>query len=390
MPPIYLDHHSTTPVDADVREAMWPYFSESFGNAASRTHRFGLEARGAVEHARAQVAGLIGASPKEIVWTSGATEADNLAVLGAAMARGSGHILTTPIEHKAVLDPARHLEKFGFDVTYLPIGSDGVIDADDVRDALRDDTILVSVMAANNEIGTLQPIAAIGALTRERGIPLHVDAVQAAGNLPIDVTAWNADLVALSAHKMYGPKGIGALYVRRGRPRIRLEPLFHGGGHERGMRSGTLPVPLIVGMGVAAEKAAAVATSDEPARQARLRDRLLAGLRDGVDGVQVNGSLDHRLPNNLNVSFADVEAEALMMNLRHALAVSSGSACSSETLEPSYVLRALGVSDELAFASVRFGLGRGTTEEEIDAVVRVIAEKVAELRALSPRSWGRE
>ncbi len=385
MAPIYLDHHSTTPCAPEVLDAMWPWFAEKFGNAASRTHRFGMEARSAVEHARSQVADLIGASPKEIIWTSGATEADNLAVLGVATARGRGHVVTTVIEHKAVLDPAHHLEKFGFDVTFVEVGADGVVDPADVAAALRDDTILVSVMLANNEIGTVQPVAAIGALTRERGIPLHVDAVQAAGVLPIDVEALGADLLSLSAHKMYGPKGIGALYVRRGRPKIRIEPLFFGGGHERGLRSGTLPVPLIAGMGTAAELAGKSLTDGTVERMRTLRDRLRDGLVARVPGVSVNGSLEHRLPHNLNVSLADVEAEALMMNLRGVVAVSSGSACSSASLEPSYVLRALGVPDELAYASVRFGLGRGTTEAEIDVVVDAVEDQAKALRELSPR-----
>lgn len=366
---------------------MWPYFAENPGNAASRTHAFGLTARAAVEHARGQVARLIGASPKEIIWTSGATEANNLAVLGTAMGRGSGHVIVSAIEHKAVLDPAAHLEGFGFEVTRLPVGPDGIVDVADLTAALRPDTILVSLMMANNEIGTVQPIAAIGARLRARSIPFHVDAVQAAGVLPIDVAAMGVDLLSLSAHKMYGPKGIGVLFVRRGRPRIKLEPLFHGGGHERGLRSGTLPVPLCVGMGSAADLAAASLLDGTPQRLRRLRDRLLDGLRRGIEGLQVNGSLDARLPHNLNVSLADVEAEALMMNLRHAIAVSSGSACSSESLEPSYVLRALGVPDELAFASIRFGLGRSTTEAEIDVAIRVLTEQVHEIRSLSPRRW---
>lgn len=381
---MYFDHHATTPCAQPVLDAMWPYFSEQFGNAASRTHRLGLEARTAVEHARGQVAALINASPKEIVWTSGATEANNLAVLGAAMAKGGGHLIVSAIEHKAVLDPAEHLRGFGFDVTVVPVGSDGIVNPHDVGAALRDDTVLVSIMMANNEIGTVQPIAEIGARTRQRGVPLHVDAVQGAGNLPIDVVAMNVDLMSLTAHKMYGPKGIGCLYVRRGRPKVQLEPLFHGGGQERGHRSGTLAVPLIVGMGVAAELGAGAVVGGEPARQAALRDRLLAGLTAGVDGVSVNGSMAARLPHNLNISIADVEAEALMMNLRHELAVSSGSACSSETLTPSFVLKAIGTSDALAFASVRFGLGRSTTVEQVDRAVELVCSEVQKLRALSP------
>jgi len=388
MSPVYLDHHSTTPCDPSVLDAMWPWFAERYGNAASRTHRFGMEARSAVEHARSQVADLIGASPKEIIWTSGATEADNIALIGVATARGRGHVVVSAIEHKAVLDPAKHLQKFGFDVSVVGVGSDGVVDPAEVEAALRDDTILVSLMLANNEVGTVQPVAQVGALTRPRGIPLHVDAVQAAGVLPIDVAELQADLLSLSAHKMYGPKGIGALYVRRGRPKVRIEPLFFGGGHERGLRSGTLPVPLIVGMGQAADKAVQSLTDGTVERLRGLRDRLLEGLVEHVPGVQINGSLEHRLPHNLNVSIADVEAEALMMNLRGVMAVSSGSACSSATLEPSYVLRAMGVSDELAYASVRFGLGRSTTQAEIDVAIEAIAQQARELRELSPRYSG--
>jgi cysteine desulfurase len=382
--PIYLDHHSTTPCEPAVVEAMLPWFTARPGNAASRTHTFGLEARAAVEQARAEVAALIGASPKEIVWTSGATEADNLAVLGVAMHRGAGHVVVSAVEHKAVLDPAAHLRGFGFQVTVVPPDADGIVDPERIRAALRDDTILVSLMLANNEVGTVQPVGEVGAETRRRGIPLHVDATQAPGWLDLDVVRDHVDLMALSAHKMYGPKGIGALYVRRGRPRVRLEPLFHGGGHERGHRSGTLPVPLIVGMGKAAVLADEAHEGGTPERVGALRDRLLHGLQTRIDGVILNGSPTRRLPHNLNVSFDRVEAEALMMNLRGTVAVSSGSACSSATLEPSYVLRALGVPDALAWASVRFGLGRHTTADEIDTVVDAFAEQVAALRALSP------
>lgn len=381
---IYFDHHSTTPCAKPVLDAMWPYFSEQFGNAASRTHRLGLEAKSAVEKARGQVAALINASPKEIVWTSGATEANNMAVLGVAMAKGSGHIIVSAIEHKAVLDPAKHLEKFGFEVTVLGVGAEGVVDAAAVAAAIRPDTVLVSIMLANNEIGTVQPIAEIGAITRSRGVVLHVDAVQGAGNVPIDVVAMQVDLMSLTAHKMYGPKGIGCLYVRRGRPKLQLEPLFHGGGQERGYRSGTLAVPLIVGIGAAAELSLQAVGSGEPERQRQLRDRLLAGLEQRVPGVSVNGSLESRLPHNLNISIAHIEAEALMMNLRHRLAVSSGSACSSATLTPSFVLKAIGTSDELAFASVRFGLGRSTTKEHVEAAISAVADEVSKLRALSP------
>lgn len=380
--PIYLDHHSTTPCDPAVVEAMLPYFVEHFGNAGSRTHVYGLEARGAVEAARKQVAGLIGASPKEIVFTSGATEADNLAVIGVATAAGKGHVVTTQIEHKAVLDPCEELGRYGFDVTVVPVGSDGVVDPGDVLAALRDDTVLVSVMLANNEIGTVQPVGEIGRVTRERGIPLHTDATQAPGHLPIDVEALHVDLLSLSAHKIYGPKGIGALYVRRGRPRVRLSPLFHGGGQERGHRPGTVPVPLVVALGKAAELAGQAVERGEPERQRALRTRFLDGLREELDGVRLNGSEVHRLPNNLNLSLEGVEAEAFMMNLRHQVAMSSGSACSSANLKPSRILKALGMDDTRAWSSVRVGLGRGTTEAEVDRAVALFVEQAKALRAL--------
>jgi cysteine desulfurase len=384
--PIYLDYHATTPVDARVLEEMLPYLTADFGNAASRNHVFGWTAESAVERARERVAGLIGADAREIVFTSGATESDNLALFGVARfyRRKGTHIVTSAIEHKAVLDSAHALEKEGFEVTFLPVDREGLVDPDAVEKALRPGTILCSIMLANNEMGAVQPIADIGKLCHDRGVLFHTDAVQGLGRLPFDVTETNVDLVSLSAHKMYGPKGIGALYVRRGRPRIHLEPIIHGGGHERGLRSGTLPVHQIVGFGKAAEIAREeVESGQEVERLRRLRDRLLAGLQEGIDDLQVHGSLAHRLPHNLNVSFSYVEGEALMMAIRE-IAVSSGSACTSASLEPSYVLRAMGVPAEIAHASIRFGLGRFTTEEEIEYTISRIIEKVRELREMSP------
>ncbi|MBP7569973.1 MAG: IscS subfamily cysteine desulfurase [Acidobacteria bacterium] len=382
--PIYMDCHATTPVDPRVLEAMLPYFRERFGNAASRNHSFGWQAEEAVESARKQIAALIGATAREIVFTSGATESDNLAIKGAArMYREKGdHIITAVTEHKAVLDTCKHLQKEGFQVTYLPVGRDGLIDLDRLRDAITPKTTVISVMAANNEIGVVQPIAEIGRIARERGVLFHTDAVQAAGKIPFDVEAMNVDMASLSAHKMYGPKGVGALYVRRRNPRVLLEPIIDGGGHERGMRSGTLNVPGIVGMG----KASAIAAgemAEEGARVAALRDRLLAGLRGGLDEIYVNGSMERRLPGNLNVSFAYVEGESLLMGISD-VAVSSGSACTSATLEPSYVLKALGVGDELAHSSIRFGLGRFNTEEEVDYVAGKMVQVVTRLREMSP------
>jgi cysteine desulfurase len=381
--PIYMDCHATTPLDPRALEAMMPYLQEEFGNAASKSHVFGWRAEEAVEEARARVARLIGASPKEIVWTSGATESDNLALKGAArfyQSRGR-HLVTCKTEHKAVLDSMHALEKEGFEVTCLDVAPDGRLDPEAVRRALRPDTILVSVMHANNEVGVVQPIEAIGAITRSAGVLFHCDAVQGVGRIPFDVEKANADLVSLSAHKMYGPKGVGALYVRR-KPRARLVPLLDGGGHERGLRSGTLNVPGIVGMGKAAELAMAE-MAVEGERVLQLRERLRRGIEAGLDLVTVNGSLEHRLAGNLNVSFAYVEGEALMMAIKD-VAVSSGSACTSASLEPSYVLRAMGVSDDLAHSSIRFGLGRFTTEEEVDHVVRLVVEKVKKLRDMSP------
>ncbi len=382
--PIYMDNHSTTPVDPRALEAMLPFFTESFGNAASRSHAFGWRAEEAVEEAREQVARLVGATAREIVWTSGATESDNLAVKGVARFHGARgrHVVTCRTEHKAVLDSARALEREGFEVQYLDVERDGRLDPARVAAALRPDTVLVSVMHANNETGVVHPIAEIAELTRARGVTFHCDAAQSAGRIPLDVEALGVDLASLSAHKLYGPKGVGALYVRRRPVRARLLPLLDGGGHERGLRPGTLDVPGIVGFGKAAELARA-ALDDEPARLLALRERLRAGLLGGIEGVTVNGSLEHRLPGNLNVSFEGVEGEALMMAVRE-VAVSSGSACTSASLEPSYVLRAMGVSDGLAHASIRFGLGRFNTEEEVDHAVRLFVEKVKRLRELAP------
>ncbi|HVR02591.1 MAG TPA: IscS subfamily cysteine desulfurase [Polyangia bacterium] len=381
--PIYMDNHATTPVDPRVVEAMLPYFTEVFGNASSRSHAFGWSAEKAVDQAREEVGALIGGSGKEIVWTSGATESDNLAIKGAAefhKERGN-HIVTAQTEHKAVLDTCKRLEKEGFEVTYLPVAADGRVTAESVRGAMTDKTILVSIMLANNEIGTVNPVAEIGAVVKERGALFHIDAVQGVGKVPFDVNAARADLVSLSAHKMYGPKGVGALYVRR-KPRVRITALIDGGGHERGMRSGTLNVPGVVGFGKAAALARAEMATEAP-RLLALRERLRTGLQARVSDTYVNGSLEHRLPGNLNISFAYVEGEAMLMGLKD-VAVSSGSACTSASLEPSYVLRALGVEEELAHTSIRFGLGRFNTEEEVDFVIDLVATKVKKLRELSP------
>ncbi len=382
---IYLDHHSTTPLDPRVLEAMMPYLTERFGNAASRTHAFGWEAEEGVEKARVQVAALIGANAKDIVWTSGATESDNLAIKGALhFYRDKGrHIVTVATEHKAVLDSCKALSRDGLaDVTALKPRSDGILDLAAVQAAITDQTVMVSVMHANNEIGVVQPIAALGALCRAKGVLLHTDAAQSAGKIAIDVEAMHVDLLSLSAHKMYGPKGVGALYVRSKNPRVRLTAQIDGGGHERGLRSGTLNVAGIVGMGAACAVAKAE-MAEEATRLLALRERLRARLFGELDQLRVNGDPERRLPGSLNVSFACVEGESLMMGLRE-LAVSSGSACSSATLEPSYVLRAIGVGEELAHSSIRFGIGRFNSEEEIDyAAGRVIAE-VRRLRALSP------
>jgi cysteine desulfurase len=384
--PIYMDNHATTPVDPRVLEAMLPYFTRKFGNAASRNHRFGWEAEEAVEHAREQVARLIGAkSSKEVVWTSGATESNNLALKGVAefYAEKGRHIVTTKTEHKAVLDTCKRLEKQGFTVTYLDVDREGRVDPDDVRKALTDQTILVSVMLANNEVGTVQPIAEIGRITRERGVLFHTDAVQGVGKVDFDVEAMNVDLASITAHKMYGPKGVGALYVRRSKPRVRLVAQMDGGGHERGMRSGTLNTPGIVGMGKAAEIMMAEGR-EENARIFALRERLRRKLFSELEDIRLNGADDpHRLPGNLNVSFTFVEGEAMMMAIKD-VAVSSGSACTSASLEPSYVLRAMGVGEENAHSSIRFGIGRFNTEEEVDFVGELVTRQVKRLRDMSP------
>jgi len=380
--PIYMDYSATTPVDPRVVDKMVPFLHEQFGNPASRSHSYGWDAEQAVEEARAHVATLIGADPREIVWTSGATEGNNLAIKGAAhFYQGKGkHLVTVKTEHKAVLDTCRELERQGFDVTYLDVREDGLLDLDTLQQALRADTILVSVMLANNETGVIQPVAEIGALCRARGIVFHCDAVQAAGKIQVDVNALNVDLLTVTAHKVYGPKGIGALYVRR-KPRVRIEAQMHGGGHERGMRSGTLPTHQIVGMGEAF-RLAKEEMGEESRRVGALRDRLLAGLST-LDEVYVNGDLARRIPHNLNVSFNFVEGESLIMGIK-GVAVSSGSACTSASLEPSYVLRALGRSDELAHSSIRFTLGRFTTEAEVDSVIAQVRATVGKLRELSP------
>jgi cysteine desulfurase len=380
--PIYLDYSATTPVDPRVAEKMIPYLTEFFGNAASRSHAFGWKAEEAVEEARAHVAALINADPKEIVWTSGATEGNNLAIKGAAnfyKTKGR-HIITQKTEHKAVLDTCRELERQGFEVTYLEVQSNGLVDLKKFEAAIRPDTILASIMMVSNEIGVIQPVWEIAEICKKKGVIYHCDAVQGGGRIEIDMQKFKADLLTITAHKMYGPKGIGALYVRR-RPRVRIEAQIHGGGHERGFRSGTLATHQIVGFGEAARLAKLeMATENERIRA--LRDRLLKGIRD-IEEAYVNGDLERRIPHNLNVSFNFVEGESLIMAVKD-LAVSSGSACTSASLEPSYVLRALGRSDELAHSSIRFTLGRFTTEEEIDYAVDLIKKKVAKLRELSP------
>jgi cysteine desulfurase len=383
--PIYMDHHSTTPVAPEVFEAMRPYFMERFGNAASRNHPFGWAAEEAVEQARAQVARLLGAKPAEIVWTSGATESNNLAIKGAAAAyqEKGRHLITSQIEHHAVLDTCKRLEKDGYAVTYLPVDRYGLVDPADVERAMTKQTILISIMAANNEVGTLQPVAEIGRIAKRHGVLFHSDAAQYLGKLPMSVEEWHVDLLSASAHKLYGPKGVGALYVRMSKPRVRLVSQMDGGGHEKGRRSGTLNVPGCVGFGAACALAEQNLPS-EPARLAALRERLKARLWAEIDHLQLNGHPTQRLPGNLNASFEFVEGEALLMSLK-GIAVSSGSACTSATLEPSYVLRALGVPDELAHASIRFGIGRGNTEEEVDYVAGQVVENVTRLRAISPR-----
>ncbi len=382
--PIYMDNHATTPMDPRVLEEMLPYFMEKFGNAASRNHSFGWAGEEGVETGRERVAKLVGATTKEIIFTSGATESDNLAIKGVAeMYREKGnHIITAVTEHKAVLDTCKRLEKYGYRVTYLPVQKDGQIDLDDLKRAMDDKTILVTIMWANNEIGVLQPVAEIGKLCRERGVIFHSDATQAVGKIPTDVNQNNIDLMSISAHKMYGPKGVGALYVRRKNPRVQISPIIDGGGHERGMRSGTLNVPGIVGLG----KACAIAQEEMPkesCRLAGLRNRLRDRIMNRLDETYINGSVEHRLPGNLNISFAYVEGESLLMGIND-IAVSSGSACTSATLEPSYVLKALGAGDDLAHSSIRFGLGRFNTEAEVDYVADRLVETVERLRELSP------
>ena len=382
--PIYMDNHATTPVDPRVLEEMLPYFTDKFGNAASRNHSFGWAGEEAIETARERIAQLIGATPKEIIFTSGATESDNLAIKGVAeMYREKGnHIITAVTEHKAVLDTCKRLEKYGYRVTYLPVQKDGLIDLDELKRAMDDKTILVTIMAANNEIGVVQPIGEIGKLCHEKGVIFHTDATQYVGKVPMDVIKQNLDLVSISGHKMYGPKGVGALYVRRKNPRVQLAPLIDGGGHERGMRSGTLNVPGIAGLG----KACAICYEvmpQESCRMAGLRNRLRDKIMSRLDEVYINGSWEHRLPGNLNISFAYVEGESLLMGIND-IAVSSGSACTSATLEPSYVLKALGTGDDLAHSSIRFGLGRFNTEAEVDYVATRVVETVQRLRELSP------
>ena len=381
--PIYMDYHATTPVDPRVVEAMSPYFTENFGNAASRNHAFGWRAEEAVGIARGQIAGLIGAVSREIVFTSGATESNNLAIKGVAEmnAERGNHIVTCATEHRAVLDTCRRLEKQGYRVSYMPVRRDGLVEPEAVRRALSDKTILISIMYANNEIGVIQPIAAIGQMARDRGVLFHVDAAQAVGKIPLDVERDQIDLMSFTAHKIYGPKGIGALYVRR-KPRLRLSPQMDGGGHERGMRSGTLNVPGIVGFGRACELCRAE-LNEEADRLGSLRDKLKDGILNRIADVSINGSLEHRLPHNLNISFAYVDGESLLLGLND-IAVSSGSACTTDLPEPSYVLQALGVKNELAHSSIRFGLGRFNTEEEIDYAIDRVAEVVSRLRELSP------
>ncbi|MSP39559.1 MAG: IscS subfamily cysteine desulfurase [Deltaproteobacteria bacterium] len=383
--PIYLDNHATTPVDPRVLEAMLPYFTDKFGNAASKSHAYGWEAEAAVDSAREQIAKLIGASAKEIVITSGATESDNLAIKGVAEAyRDKGnHIVTCVTEHKAVLDSCKVLQKHGYDVTYLPVRSDGLIDMERLKAALTDKTILISIMAANNEIGTINPVKEIGRLAKEKNILFHTDATQGVGKVPINVEAMGIDLLSLTSHKMYGPKGVGALYVRSTKPRVKLTPSIDGGGHERGMRSGTLNVPGIVGLGKACE-ISQKEMSAEGERLIALRERLKDGILAELDEVYLNGHAVERLPGNLNVSFADIEGESLLMGLKE-IAVSTGSACTSASLEPSYVLKALGLADELAYSAIRFGLGRFTTAEEIDFTIQRVVEEVRRLREISPR-----
>lgn len=381
--PVYMDYQATTPMDKRVLDAMIPYFTEKFGNPHSRSHAYGWEAEEATEIAREQVAKLIGANAKEIVFTSGATESNNIAIKGVGhfYKDKKNHIITVVTEHKCVLDACRHLEQEGFNVTYLPVQQNGLIDLELLKKTITDKTLLVSVMAVNNEIGVIQPLAEIGKICREKGVFFHTDCAQAFGKIPLDVEAMNIDLMSISGHKIYGPKGIGALYVRR-RPRIRIEPIINGGGQERGMRSGTLPTPLVVGLGKAAE-IAANEMELENARLTKLSERFLKGIRAKVPEVYINGDEKQRIPGNLNISFAYIEGESMIMAIRD-LAVSSGSACTSASLEPSYVLRALGVEEEMAHTSIRFGFGRFTTEEEVDFAIDLVASQVQKLRDMSP------
>jgi cysteine desulfurase len=382
--PIYLDNHATTRMDPRVFDAMKPYYMDIFGNAASRNHSFGWEAEEAVEKSRKQIADLIGATPKEIVFTSGATESNNLAIKGVAemYAEKGNHIITAVTEHKAILDTCKHLEKKGARVTYLPVQTDGLIDLGQLRDAITDKTILITIMYANNEIGVVQQVREIGKIAREKGVLFHTDAVQAVGKIPVNVIQDNIDLLSLTGHKLYGPKGCGALYVRRRNPRVQLTAQMDGGGHERGMRSGTLNVPAIAALGEACELCNKEMV-EESKRLRHLRDKLKDKLMGELDEVYINGSMEHRLPHNLNISFAYVEGESLLMGINE-IAVSSGSACTSATLEPSYVLKALGAGDDLAHSSIRFGLGRFTTEDEIDYTANKVIEVVRKLRELSP------
>ncbi len=381
--PIYMDYQATTPLDPRVFEAMRPYFMEKFGNPHSRSHQYGWEAEDGVEQAREHVAALIGADPKEIIFTSGATESNNMAIKGLAGFYGDKkkHIITVQTEHKCVLDACRHLEQEGFSVTYLPVLPNGMIDLEVLKNSIREDTLVVSVMAVNNEIGTIQPIAEIGKITRERGVFFHSDLAQAFGKIDIDVNAMNIDLASISGHKVYGPKGVGALFVRR-RPRVRLEPLMNGGGQERGFRSGTLPTPLVVGFG----EAARIAKEEMKAEREKLQkffDRFYKATVEEIPEVYLNGDKQNRFPGNINISFAYIEGESMLMAIR-GLAVSSGSACTSASLEPSYVLHALGVGDELAHTSIRFGFGRFTTEAEVDKAIEIVKDNVQKLRDLSP------
>lgn len=381
--PIYLDYQATTPVDPRVLEKMIPYFTEKFGNPHSRSHQFGWESEEAIEMARESVAKVIGASPKEIIFTSGATESNNMALKGVGhfYKDKKNHIITVVTEHKCVLDSARHLEQEGFEVTYLPVRQNGLIDLNVLKDAIKETTLLVSVMAVNNEIGVIQPLAEIGKICRERGVFFHTDAAQAFGKIPLDVEAMNIDLMSISAHKVYGPKGVGALFVRR-RPRVRMDALINGGGQERGMRSGTLPTPLVVGFGEAANIALKEMNQDA-SRIRYLGDKFLNAILDKVPDVYLNGDREQRWPGNINISFAYIEGESMIMAIRD-LAVSSGSACTSASLEPSYVLRAIGVGEELAHTSIRFGIGRFTTEAEIDRAIEIVSNSIDRLRAMSP------